>query len=137
MFKLAGDTPEAAAAEAKTVMSIQKRFASAAKAPVELRDSEANYNKKSLAELAQMTPNFSWTEYLKDRGVPSVKEVNVGQPKFFEELSKMMTEVPISEPSPPQAKALMLHAFVAEAFTDAGDREALEEAAFAALETLL
>lgn len=97
MFKLAGDTPEAAAAETKTVMSIQKRFASAAKAPVELRDSEANYNKKSLTELAQMTPNFSWTEYLKDRGVPSVKEVNVGQPKFFEELSKMMTEVPISD----------------------------------------
>ena len=38
---------------------------------------------------------------------------------------------------PPQAKALMLHAFVAEAFTDAEDREALEAAAFAALEALL
>ncbi len=97
MFKLAGDTPEAAAAEAKTVMSIQKRFASAAKAPVDLRDSEANYNKKTLAELAQLTPNFSWTDYLKERGVPSVKEVNVGQPKFFEEMSKMLNEVPISD----------------------------------------
>lgn len=97
MFKLAGDTPEMAAAEAKTVMSIQKRFASAAKAPVDLRDSEANYNKKTLAELAQLTPNFSWTDYLKERGVPSVKEVNVGQPKFFEEMSKMLTEVPISD----------------------------------------
>lgn len=97
MFKLAGDTPEAAAAEAKTVMSIQKRFASAAKAPVDLRDSEANYNKKTLAELAQLTPNFSWTDYLKERGVPSVKEINVGQPKFFEEMSKMLTEVPISD----------------------------------------
>jgi putative endopeptidase len=97
MFKLAGDTPEAAAAEAKTVMSIQKRFASAAKAPVDLRDSEANYNKKTLAELAQLTPNFSWTDYLKERGVPSVKEINVGQPKFFEEMSKMLTEVPVSD----------------------------------------
>ncbi|MBK7392054.1 MAG: M13 family metallopeptidase [Chloracidobacterium sp.] len=97
MFKLAGDTPEAAAAEAKTVMSIQKRFASAAKAPVDLRDSEANYNKKTLAELAQLTPNFSWTDYLRERGVPNVKEVNVGQPKFFEEMSKMMTEVPVSD----------------------------------------
>jgi putative endopeptidase len=97
MFKLAGDAPEKAAAESATVAAIQKRFASAAKAPVELRDSEANYNKKTLAELAQMTPNFSWTDYLAARGVASVKEVNVGQPKYFEELSKMMTEVPLED----------------------------------------
>ena len=38
---------------------------------------------------------------------------------------------------PPQAKALMLHAFVAEAFAGAQDAEALEAAAFAALEALL
>jgi putative endopeptidase len=97
MFKLAGDSPETAASEAKTVAAIQKRFASAAKAPVELRDSEANYNKKTLAELAKLTPNFSWKKYLKARGVSSVKEVNVGQPKFFEEMSKMMTEVPLGD----------------------------------------
>ena len=82
MLKLAGDSPDAAAANAKTVTTIQKRFASAAKPPVELRDSEANYNKKNLAELAQMSPNFSWTDYLANRGVATVKEINVGQPKF-------------------------------------------------------
>lgn len=38
---------------------------------------------------------------------------------------------------PPQAKALMLHAFVAEAFAGAKDEEALEAAAFAALEEVL
>ena len=97
MFKLAGDSPDAAAANAKTVATIQKRFASAAKSPVDLRDSEANYNKKSLAELAQMTPNFSWTDYLATRGIPTVKEVNVGQPKFFEEVSKMMTDVSLKD----------------------------------------
>ncbi len=97
MLVLAGDTPESAAAGTKTVMAIQKRFASAAKAPVELRDSEANYNKKSLTDLAQMAPNFSWTDYLKARGVSSVKEVNVGQPKYFEEMSKMLVEVPVND----------------------------------------
>lgn len=93
MFKLAGDSPEKAAVEANAVAAIQKRFASAAKPPVELRDSEANYNKKSLAELAQLTPNFSWTDYLKTRGTASVKEVNIGQPKYFEEMSKMLKDV--------------------------------------------
>jgi putative endopeptidase len=97
MFKLAGDSPQVAAANAKTIAMIQKRFASAAKPPVELRDSEANYNKKSLAELAQLTPNFSWADYLANRGVSSVKEVNVGQPKFFENFNKMLTDVSIND----------------------------------------
>ncbi len=97
LFELAGDAPEAAAANTKTVNAIQKRFASAAKPPVELRDSEANYNKKSLAELAKLTPNFSWQDYLKARGIPAVTEVNIGQPKYFEEMSKMITEVPVND----------------------------------------
>ena len=97
MFKLAGDSPAVAAANAKTVAMIQKQFASAAKPPVDLRDSEANYNKKSLAELAQLTPNFSWTDYLTTRGVPSVKEINVGQPAFFENFNKMLTDVSVAD----------------------------------------
>ncbi len=97
MFKLAGETPEQAAADTATVTAMQKRFASAAKPPVELRDSEANYHKMTLTELDKLTPNFSWADYLKNRGVPSVKEVNVGQPKFFEEVSKMMADVPVKD----------------------------------------
>lgn len=97
MLKLVGDSPEVAAANAKTITTIQKRFASAAKPPVDLRDSEANYNKKTLDELAKLTPNFSWQDYLANRGIPNVKAVNIGQPKFFEELSKMMTDISIKD----------------------------------------
>lgn len=97
VFELAGDSPETAAANTRTVNAIQKRFASAAKPPVELRDSEANYNKKSLDELAKLTPNFSWPDYLKARGIPAVKEVNIGQPKYFEEMSKMINEIPVND----------------------------------------
>jgi putative endopeptidase len=97
MFKLSGDSADIAAANMKTVTAIQKRFASAAKAPVDLRDSEANYNKKNLTELAAMSPNFSWTDYFVNRGIPTVKEVNIGQPKFFEEVSKMMNDVSLDD----------------------------------------
>ncbi len=97
MFKLAGDSPSDAAAHANTVTMMQKRFASAAKPPVDLRDSEANYNKMTLAELAQLTPNFSWSDYLKNRGVSSVTAVNIGQPKFFENMSVMLKDVPVND----------------------------------------
>lgn len=93
MFKLLGDSPEIAAANAATVMTIQMRLANASKSPVELRNPEARYNKRTLAQLAEMTPNFSWTDYLAARGVSPVAEINVGQPAFFEELNKMMADV--------------------------------------------
>src|SRR5437867_1794025 len=45
MFKLLGDSPDAASANAATVMSIQLRLAKASMTPVELRDRDKNYNK--------------------------------------------------------------------------------------------
>ncbi|HQU84260.1 MAG TPA: M13 family metallopeptidase [Pyrinomonadaceae bacterium] len=97
MFKLLGDDQATASANAQTVMKIQMRLALASKAPVELRNPEARYNKRTLAQLAEMTPNFSWTEYMSIRGVPAVQEINVGQPAFFTEVNKMLTEVPVAE----------------------------------------
>ncbi|MEP6902258.1 MAG: M13 family metallopeptidase, partial [Actinomycetota bacterium] len=97
MFRLLGDDAGAAAENAKTVMMIQTELANASKSPVELRNPEARYNKKSLTQLAEMTPNFSWTDYMTTRGVPPVQEVNIGQPAFFEEVNKMMTGVSIEQ----------------------------------------
>jgi putative endopeptidase len=97
MFKLLGDDANTAAENAKTVMTVQTELANASKSPVELRNPEARYNKKSLAQLSEMTPNFSWTDYMTTRGVPPVQEVNIGQPAFFEEVNKMMTGVSIDQ----------------------------------------
>jgi putative endopeptidase len=90
MFKLIGDNEMTAAENARTVMELQTKLAKASKSPVELRDPEARYNKKTLAQLAEMTPNFSWTNYMKTRGVPPVTEVNIGQPDFFKELNVLI-----------------------------------------------
>lgn len=97
MFKLVGDSPEKAAANAQTVMAIQTRLAQASKSPVELRNPEARYNKRTLSQLAEMTPNFSWTDYMAARGVAPVTEINVGQPAFFSEVDKMMSDVPLDQ----------------------------------------
>lgn len=97
MFKLVGDDADKAAKNAQTVMTVQTRLANASKAPAELRDPQKRYNKKTLAELAQMTPNFSWTDYMAARNVPAVSDINVGQPDFFAEVSKMLKDVSIEE----------------------------------------
>ncbi len=97
MFKLLGDSPETASANAQTVMRIQNRLANASKAPQELRNPDARYNKKTLADAAQITPGFSWDNYMKARAVPAVTDLNVGQPDFFKELSKVLTETSLND----------------------------------------
>src|SRR5262249_42378513 len=79
------------------VMKIEMQLADASMTPVERRDPAAQNNKRTLAELRTLTPDFSWTEYLTARGVPSVSVVNIGQPKFFEAVNGMLKTVSISE----------------------------------------
>src|SRR5258706_7904640 len=95
MFKLLGDSPEAAAANANTVMEIQMRLAKASTAPAHLRDPDKNYNKIPLADAQAVIPNFSLADYMKVRGMPAATEINFGQPGFFKEVNTMLTDVPV------------------------------------------
>lgn len=97
MFKLLGDDADKAAANAKIVMAIQTRLANASKSQVELRDPQKRYNKKTTVELAAITPNFSWADYMRARNVSGVTDLNVGQPDFFAEMNKMLADVSIAD----------------------------------------
>jgi putative endopeptidase len=95
MFKLMGESPEVAASNAATVLEFQTRLAKASLTPVERRNPDNNYNKVTLASAAELTPNFSWTEYMSARSVPAVTEMNVAPPKFFAEFNTMLKDVPV------------------------------------------
>lgn len=97
MFQLLGDSEEQARAHAFSVMQLQMRLANASKAPVELRDPNARYNKVSLTEANKITPNISWETYMANRDVPKVSEFNLGQPEFFKAVDQMMVDLPISQ----------------------------------------
>ena len=96
---LAGDPPEAAAAAAKTIFEVEKSLATNARTPVELRDSLANYNKMTTADLAAKMPAFPFALYLGERGIggPAAAEIIVGQPKFFEGLQEQLAARPLSD----------------------------------------
>lgn len=97
MFVLLGEDPARAAADAATVLKIQTRLAQASKSRLELRDPEKNYNKIALAELEKLAPAFDWGAYFAARGAPKFAEINVGQPRFFEEFNRMLGDVPPAE----------------------------------------
>ena len=96
IFKLLGDTPDTAAANAKTVLEMQTRLALASLTPVERRNPDNNYNKIALTAAQEMMPNFSWSAYLAERSVPAFTELNIAPPKFFAEVNTMLKDVPVN-----------------------------------------
>ncbi len=97
VLALAGDTPEKAAGEAKTVMDIETALAKASRTNVELRDPEKNYNKMTLAEMNTLTPDWPWEPYFQAVGAPPLAFANIGQPDFFKEMNHQLTATAIPE----------------------------------------
>jgi putative endopeptidase len=98
MFQLLGDNEAEARANAAVVMAIQTRLANASLAPVELRNPDNRYNKVLMADAQKLTPNISWDQYFKLRGVPATeKEMNIAPAAFFEEANRMLAEVPVEQ----------------------------------------
>ena len=97
IFMLTGDSEQVARDNAFTVLRIQNRLAYASLRRVELRNPDNRYSKVSMAEAEKLTPNFSWTEYMKNRGLQPVDSFNIGQPKFFETVDKLISDVSLGE----------------------------------------
>src|SRR5271155_282882 len=97
MLELAGDAPDQAATEAKTVVTIETALAKASRTRVELRDPEKNYNLMPLAEMKTITPDWSWENYLHAVGAPPVEQVNVRQPEFFKEMNQELASVSLPD----------------------------------------
>jgi putative endopeptidase len=90
MFVLAGDTPEQAAAEAKSVLAIEIPLAESSLSRTDLREPANRYHIKTVAELEQLAPGFTWSDYFGKIGIGSFETLNVGQPAFFEALNKQI-----------------------------------------------
>ena len=90
MFQLAGDTPEQATAEAKSVMAIETALAEGSLSRTDLREPANRYHIKTVAELKQIAPTFEWSDYFDKIGIGSFDTLNVGQPGFFEALNKQI-----------------------------------------------
>jgi len=94
---LLGETPEAAAAHAATIMALETRLAKACLTRVEQRDPNKTYHKMNLAELAALAPGFDWDGYFAARGLAALPAVNVRQPDFFKAFGAVAATVPTAD----------------------------------------
>lgn len=97
MFELMGEKPDKAAADAKTVMTMETRLAGASLTNVELRDPSKSYNIMTPEERKALMPNFDWDLYLETVGQKGLGTMNVAHPKFFTEFNAMLADTPIDQ----------------------------------------
>jgi predicted metalloendopeptidase len=84
---------QAAAAE---IVAFETRIAKAQWSKVDNRDSIKTYNKKTLAELCSLAPDFDWRLYFDVVGIKSVRDLIVSQPSYFTAMAKMTGAVPLA-----------------------------------------
>jgi putative endopeptidase len=96
MFQLAGDTPEKAAAEAKSVMDIETAFAKASMARTDMRDPKNVYHIMTVDELKTLAPNFDWHAYFSQIGIGPFTTLNVSTPDFFKAASQEIQDQDLS-----------------------------------------
>ncbi|MEZ5305940.1 MAG: M13 family metallopeptidase [Pyrinomonadaceae bacterium] len=97
IFMLAGDGEQDARDHAFSVMRIQTELAYASFRSVELRNPDNRYNKVSMSEAAEITPDFSWGDYMRLRGVGEVDSFNIGQPRFFKGFQGVIGKYSVGE----------------------------------------
>ena len=93
MLQLAGENPQQAAVDAKTVLTIETALAGAQMDNVARRDPKNLNNKMTLENVQALTPSFDWKHYIAVVGAPASKpHYLVASPQFFRALDKIIRE---------------------------------------------
>jgi putative endopeptidase len=98
MFKLLGESEKQASSAASAIFDLEKKLAEKSMTRVQLRDIEAQYNKKTLSDFINSCPNFGWPVYFKTLGIDTkVDHLIIGQPEFFARIESVIKSTPIED----------------------------------------
>jgi endothelin-converting enzyme/putative endopeptidase len=97
MFELAGDKPEAAAGEAKTVLAVETGLAKASMDRTLRRDPKNRDHKMTVAQIIGDAPNFDLTLYFAESGSPKFTSLNVVNPEFFKQVNEQIASTPLEQ----------------------------------------
>ncbi|MDQ2931701.1 MAG: M13 family metallopeptidase [Gemmatimonadota bacterium] len=84
------------AGAANRILALETQIASPQWERSRNRDRDATYNKMTVAELAAMTPSYSWKSYLDAAGLSKATDVVVRQPDFVKAIDPVLASTPVS-----------------------------------------
>ncbi len=88
---------EEASTKAARIMEMETSLAQGHWTQVENRDREKSYNKFSISQLNQLTPAFSWSDYIREAGIADCRELIINQPSYLEQLEEVLKQYPVSD----------------------------------------
>ena len=97
MFQLLGQSQDAAAASARTVMKMETALAKASLDRVARREPSNIYHKMSSKELQTLAPSFGWNRYFEGTGTPAFDSLNVSVPDFFKQVSSLVESTDLND----------------------------------------
>jgi endothelin-converting enzyme/putative endopeptidase len=95
MLELSGETPAAAAADARAIMDLETALAKVSLERAKRRDPANMYHKMKVADLQALAPGLDWKAYLAAAGGPAIAELNVTVPDFFKGLNAQLEAAPL------------------------------------------
>ncbi|GAB4026516.1 M13 family metallopeptidase [Spirosoma koreense] len=90
LFTLIGVDSTSAKTKASAILAFETTLAKSHKAPADLRDPVANYNKLAVAELTRKMPNLNWRLLLDSMSLARIDTVLVAQPGYYQALDKLL-----------------------------------------------
>jgi predicted metalloendopeptidase len=97
MFELAGDKPDAAAAEPKTVLTVETALAKASMDRTARRDPKNRDHMMQETEAVALAPNFELTEYFSESSAPKFTSLNVTNPDFFKAVNEQIKSTSLDD----------------------------------------
>jgi putative endopeptidase len=97
LLGLLGEPVATAREDSRAVLTIETALARASMTRVELRDPNATYHKMTVGELDALAPVFAWGEYFRGAASATIDTLNVAQPRFFQEVNRLLVDVPLPE----------------------------------------
>lgn len=82
---------------AERILDLESSIAENHWTRVENRDRQATYNKKTIAELSEMAPDFDWQRMLEQTGLGEINELVVRQPSYLQAFSEMWEDVALED----------------------------------------
>jgi len=95
MFKLMGYDETKAKQTAESLMKLETAIAKTSRKKEDTRDPLKNYNKITIQQLNESTPDIDWKVFMDKAGLKNVDTVVVGQPEFLTALNGYMKTFPL------------------------------------------
>ncbi len=96
MLSMAGIPEKQVNKDAHTIMNMETRLAKASMTRLERRDPKKTFNKMTIEQVKEHTPNLHWDDFFTTVGLENPGDINVRMPDFYAEVDQMMSDIPVT-----------------------------------------